>query len=143
MLKMLVDTCVWLDMAKTPSQSKNLEILSTLRAEGELDVIVPQVVLDEFLRNRDRVIGEYVKSIATTLSRAKEIVIQQGGKRRTKTLDKLFDQANSQIRTPKDVAEEQPNRGTPASGGHCRDNRCNETPCFEACDPAQGAFSPR
>jgi PIN domain len=105
MLKMLVDTCVWLDMAKTPSQSKNLEILSTLRAEEEVDVIVPRIVLDEFLRNRDRVIGEHVKSITTTLSRVKEIVVQQGGKKRTKALDKLFDQANSQIRTPKDVAE--------------------------------------
>lgn len=105
MLKMLVDTCVWLDMAKTPSQSKNLEILSTLRAEKEVDVIVPRIVLDEFLRNRDRVIGEYVKSISTTLSRAKEIVVQQGGKRRIKALDKLFEQANSQIRTPKDIAE--------------------------------------
>jgi hypothetical protein len=61
MLKMLVDTCVWLDMAKTPSQSRSLEILSTLRAEEELDLVVPRIVLDEFLRNRDRVIGEYVK----------------------------------------------------------------------------------
>jgi PIN domain len=105
MLKMLVDTCVWLDMAKTPSQSKSVEILTTLRAEKALDVIVPKIVLDEFLRNRDRAIGEHVKSVATTLSRAKEIVVRQGGKRRTKALDKLFDQANSQIRTPKDVAE--------------------------------------
>lgn len=105
MLKMLVDTCVWLDMAKTPSQLKNLEILFTLRAEELVDVIVPRTVLDEFLRNRDRVIAEHVKSINTTLSRAKEIVVQQGGKKRTKRLDKLFDQANSHIRTPKDVAE--------------------------------------
>jgi PIN domain len=95
MLKMLVDTCVWLDMAKTPSQSKNLEILFNLRAEELIDIIVPEIVLDEFLRNKDRVINDYVKSVATTLSRAKEIVVQQGGKKRTKALDKLFDQANS------------------------------------------------
>ena len=105
MLRMLVDTCVWLDMAKTPSQSKNIDILTSLRAEELVDIIVPQIVLDEFLRNRDRVIGEYAKSIATTLSRAKEIVVQQGSGKRTKALDKLFDKANSQIRTPKDVAE--------------------------------------
>jgi PIN domain len=105
MLRMLVDTCVWLDMAKTPSQSKNLDILTNLRAEELVDIIVPQIVLDEFLRNRDRVIAEYAKSITTTLSRAKEIVVQQGSEKRTKGLDKLFDQANSQIRTPTDVAE--------------------------------------
>jgi predicted nucleic acid-binding protein len=101
MLRMLVDTCVWLDMAKTPSQSKNLDILTNLRAEELVDIIVPQIVLDEFLRNRDRVIAEYAKSITTTLSRAKEIVVQQGSEKRTKALDKLFDQANSQIRTPR------------------------------------------
>jgi hypothetical protein len=71
MLRMLVDTCVWLDMAKTPSQSKNIDILSNLRAEELVDIIVPQIVLHEFLRNRDRVITEYAKSITTTLSRAK------------------------------------------------------------------------
>jgi hypothetical protein len=104
-LRMLVDTCVWLDMAKTPSQSKNIDILSTLRAEKLVDIIVPQIVLEEFLRNRDRVITEYAKSITTTLSRAKEIVVQQRKGRRSKVLDRLLDQANSQIRPPKDVAE--------------------------------------
>src|SRR5258708_35796095 len=105
MLRMLVDTCVWLDMAKTQSQSKNLDILMNLRAEELVDIIVPQIVLDEFLRNRDRVIGEYAKSITTTLSRAKEIVVQQGSEKRTKALDKLFERSNSQIRTPKYVAD--------------------------------------
>jgi hypothetical protein len=106
MLKMLVDTCVWLDMAKSPAQAKNLEILMNLRAEDDVNIIVPQIVLDEFQRNRDRVIAEHIKSINTTLSRAKEIVVQQGGKRRTKALESLFDKANSQIRTPKVVAEQ-------------------------------------
>ena len=41
MLRMLVDTCVWLDMAKTPSQSKNIDILTSLRAEELVDIIVP------------------------------------------------------------------------------------------------------
>jgi hypothetical protein len=100
MLLMLVDTCVWLDMAKTPAQSKNIDILTHLRTEQLVDVIVPQIVLDEFLRNRDRVIAEYAKSITTTLSRAKEIVAQQRKSRRSKVLDRLLDQANNQIRPP-------------------------------------------
>jgi hypothetical protein len=89
MLKMLVNTCVWLDMARSPTQAKNLEILMNLRAEEDVDIIVPQIVLDEFQRNRDRVIIEHIKSINTTLSRAKEMVVQQRGKRRTKALDNL------------------------------------------------------
>lgn len=105
MLKMLVDTCVWLDMAKTPSQSKNFDYLLNLRHDKLIDIIVPQIIVDEFMRNRDRVIAEYAKSIATTLSRAKEIVVQQGGKRRSRTLHRLFDDVESPIKTPKAVAE--------------------------------------
>lgn len=106
MLKMLVDTCVWLDMAKTPAQAKNIEILAGLRNESRIEIIVPQLVLDEFIKNRARVIEEYVKSITTTMSRAKEIVAQQRKGRRSKVLDRLLDQANSQIRTPRSVAED-------------------------------------
>lgn len=102
---MLVDTCVWLDMAKTPSQSKNFDFLLNLRHDKLINIIVPQVVLDEFMRNRDRMIVEYSKSITTTLSRAKEIVVQQGGKRRSRTLHRLFDDVESPIKTPKAVAE--------------------------------------
>jgi hypothetical protein len=69
MLRMLVDTCVWLDLAKTPSQSRNIEILQTLWADKVVDLIVPQTVIDEFSRNKARVIDEYAKSISTTLSR--------------------------------------------------------------------------
>jgi hypothetical protein len=106
MLKVLVDTCVWLDMAKASSQSKNITILLNLRVEKLIDFIVPRIVLEEFDRNRNRVIAEYAKSITTTLSRAREIVVQQGGRRRYKALYRLFDQADSPIKTPKAVAEE-------------------------------------
>lgn len=41
----------------------------------------------------------------TTLSRAKEIVVQQGGRRRSKTLWRLFDETDSPIKTPKTIAE--------------------------------------
>jgi hypothetical protein len=62
MLKILVDTCVWLDMAKTPAKSKSLGIFINLRAEKLIDIIVPEIVIDEFNRNRDRMIVEYAKS---------------------------------------------------------------------------------
>jgi hypothetical protein len=105
MLKLLVDTCVWLDMAKTPAQSKNLGILVHLRVEKLIDIIVPEIVVDEFNRNRDRMIAEYAKSVTTTLSRAKEIVIQQGGRKRSHALWRLFDAIDNPIKTPKSVAE--------------------------------------
>ncbi|WP_128941091.1 PIN domain-containing protein [Bradyrhizobium zhanjiangense] len=102
---MLVDTCVWLDLAKTPAQSKNLDILLTLRSEELIDFIVPQIILDEFARNRDRVIAEYAKSVTTTLSKAREIVVQQGARKRSKALWRLFDQADNPIHTPRAIAE--------------------------------------
>jgi PIN domain len=104
MLQMLVDTCVWLDLAKTPAQSRNLEIIESLRNQGAVGLIVPQTVIDEFARNKARVIDEYAKSISTTLSRAREIVVQQGNSRRVRKALSLFNDTDYKIKSPREVA---------------------------------------
>jgi hypothetical protein len=104
MLRMLVDTCVWLDLAKTPSQSRNIEILQALWADKVVELIVPQTVIDEFSRNKTRVIDEYAKSISTTLSRAREIVVQQGDQRRIRRALTLFNDAGYKIQSPRELA---------------------------------------
>jgi predicted nucleic acid-binding protein len=78
MLKILVDTCVWLDFAKDPKQADNLRILEELVKERAVELIVPHVVLDEFARNKVQVAEENAKSIASTLKRAKDIVLERG-----------------------------------------------------------------
>ena len=55
MFRMLIDTCVWLDLAKDPKQVPVLGVVEELVRLGMVALIVPRVVLDEFRRNRERV----------------------------------------------------------------------------------------
>jgi hypothetical protein len=54
-LKLLVNTAVWLDLAKDYRQQPVIAALEDLVAAGEIELIVPQVLLDEFARNKERV----------------------------------------------------------------------------------------
>ncbi len=77
-LKILVDTCVWLDMAKDYRHQPTLEALERLMEAGEVELILPSQVIDEFQRNRDRIIRDSGKSLSSTFKRAKEAVRQFG-----------------------------------------------------------------
>ena len=92
MHKLLVDTCVWLDLAKEPDSAKILDIIEELIRINELSLIVPQTVLDEFSRNKGRIIKESGKSLSGILKRAKEIVDKFGDRESKQTvLDRLDD----------------------------------------------------
>jgi hypothetical protein len=51
MFKMLIDTCVWLDLAKDPRQIPLLGVVEEMVKLGMVTLIVPRVVLDEFQRS--------------------------------------------------------------------------------------------
>ena len=48
MFRMLIDTCVWLDLAKDQKQAPVLGVLEEMVRLGMVMLIVPRVVLDEF-----------------------------------------------------------------------------------------------
>ena len=54
--KLLIDTSVWLDLAKDYRLSAVLTALEDLINAGTVELIMPKIVLDEFARNRDRVV---------------------------------------------------------------------------------------
>src|ERR1700730_12470727 len=63
-LKLLVDTSVWLDLAKDYRQQPVIAALEDLVAAGEIELIVPQVLLDEFARNKERVAIDATRSFS-------------------------------------------------------------------------------
>ncbi|GAB3788444.1 hypothetical protein GCM10028818_55010 [Spirosoma horti] len=83
MHKLLVDTCVWLDLAKDPEYEKTLDIVEELITINELSLIVPQIVIDEFSRNKERSIKESGKSLSGVIKRVKDAV-NKFGDRETK-----------------------------------------------------------
>jgi hypothetical protein len=104
MLSILVDTCVWLDLAKDAKQSRNLQIIEELVDAGVVELIVPQIILDEFRRNKARVIEDHGRGITSALNRAKDIVVQHGDRRRIRSAMRLLNDADYRIPGPKDVA---------------------------------------
>ncbi|MBF3882711.1 DUF4935 domain-containing protein [Burkholderia pseudomallei] len=57
-MRLVVDTCVWLDLAKDYREQPVIAALEDLIKSGEIELIVPQQVLDEFSRNKARVTDE-------------------------------------------------------------------------------------
>ena len=55
-LKILIDTCVWLDLVKDPRRRPVILALQELIEDDAIELIMPRIVLDEFERNKERVI---------------------------------------------------------------------------------------
>src|SRR6266851_6167856 len=78
----LIDTCVWLDVAKDYQQQAILAALEELIRQGDVALILPRTVIDEFARNKERVIEDGSRSLSSTLKRAKEAVEKFGDPRK-------------------------------------------------------------
>jgi len=77
-LNLVSDTSVWLDLAKNHRQIPLLEALitMTMTREGKVILTVPQIVIDEFERNRDRVMDGSRASLSSHFKRVKEAIMQ-------------------------------------------------------------------
>lgn len=70
MLSLLVDTSTWLDLAKLRGGLRWIVAMRVLIHQGEAELLVPALVLEEFDRNRARIEQSMTDSVA---SRFKEI----------------------------------------------------------------------
>lgn len=92
MFKILIDTCVWLDLAKDPKNLALVQALETLVKRGDVSLIVPRVVVDEFVRNKARVAKEGTQSLSSALRRVRDAVWRlDAPKRRAQLAKRLSD----------------------------------------------------
>jgi hypothetical protein len=77
-LKLLVDTCVWIDLAKDHHQHVFLRALDALLQEGKVAVMLPPLVHEEFERNKGNIVNTNRASLSSALKRAKELLDQHG-----------------------------------------------------------------
>ena len=82
MFKILIDTSVWLDLVKDYKQHAILSALEELIRTGDVELLLPRTVVDEFGRNKARVIEESCRSLSSTLKRVKEAVEKFGDPRK-------------------------------------------------------------
>ena len=92
MVKILIDTCVWLDIAKDHKQQAIISVLDELINDKTVELIMPQIIVDEFERNKDRIIEESKRSLSGVITRVKEIVDKLGDENdKQKVLNHLSD----------------------------------------------------
>ena len=84
MHKILIDTCVWLDLAKDPEQQALLSVIEELVKRQELVLIVPRIVLDEFDKNKEKIIKESSQSLSSVFKKVKEAVDKFGDPKKKK-----------------------------------------------------------
>jgi hypothetical protein len=90
MFRLLIDTSVWLDLAKDYREQPVISALEDLVAAGEIQLIVPQIVVDEFNRNKTRVVDEARRSLQSHFRLVREAVNRFGtDEYRTDTLKAL------------------------------------------------------
>jgi hypothetical protein len=81
--KILVDTCVWLDLAKDQKQgSAVLGVIEEMVRTHLVTLIVPRLVLNEFRNNRERIAKDSAKSLSTHFRLVKDAVNKIGGDER-------------------------------------------------------------
>src|SRR6266545_1055691 len=92
MFTLLFDTCVWLDLAKDHRQQALIDVLEELIKQGEASLALPRTVIDEFARNKRRLIDESHHSLSSALKRTKELIDKFGeGKGKRRLLEQLSD----------------------------------------------------
>jgi PIN domain len=74
----LIDTSVWLDVAKDYRQQTLLSALEELTKRGIVVLLVPDIVREEFARNKARIIEDSRRSLSSTMKRVREVVDRFG-----------------------------------------------------------------
>jgi hypothetical protein len=106
LFKMLIDTCVWLDLAKDYQRQGLLGVLEELVRQNRVLIILPRTVLDEFTRNRGRVTEESGRSLSGVLKRAKEAVNRLGDAKRKRIALELLNDVDYKIPSLGEAAQD-------------------------------------
>lgn len=105
-LKLLIDTSVWLDLTKDPRHLPLLDALFAMTEAGEVELILPQMVLDEFARNRDRVMASSRASLSSHFKRVKDAIVQFAPEDGQKEILKQLNEIGHRIATGGEAVNE-------------------------------------
>jgi hypothetical protein len=75
----LIDTSVWLDFAQDEKQTPLLSIVEEMVKDGEINLLVPSIVVTEFRKNSPRVAKSSAKSLTTHFQLVKDAVRRYEG----------------------------------------------------------------
>jgi len=96
-LRLLIDTSVWLDLTKDPRHLPLLDALFTMQEADEVALILPQIIIDEFARNRERVVASSRANLSSHFKRVKDTIIQFGPEERRDEILRHLSEMNHRI----------------------------------------------
>jgi hypothetical protein len=98
MFKLLIDTCVWLDIAKDTRQAPLLDVMDEMIRQRLISVLVPDLLLTEFRRNRARIAADSAKSMSSHFRLVKDAIGRIGGdEKRVKSVLSHLDDVSHKI----------------------------------------------
>lgn len=97
MFKILIDTCVWLDLAKDHENQPVLTVIEELIQRKELSLIVPETIIKEFNANKVRIVKESGQSLSSVFNRVKDVVDRLGDPKKKKAALELLTDVNHKI----------------------------------------------
>lgn len=98
MFNVMLDTCVWLDLAQDRKLKPLVLVLENMVQRNMLRLVVPELVVAEFKRNRSRVAQAAARSLRGHFQQVREALARQpGDTRRKKSLLKHLDDANHKV----------------------------------------------
>jgi hypothetical protein len=90
MFRLLIDTNIWVELAKDPHQFPLIWILEDLLRRKEIALILPRAVVDEFKRLRPETVRQITQRNAGALRSAKDFIVQYARPAEAKKLVKAL-----------------------------------------------------
>lgn len=88
-LRLLIDTSVWLDLAKRRNGQRWIVSLRLLVFQGQLELLVPTTVVEEYERNRPRVETAVTSAVLDRFRQLRADVHEFGGSERQRWLEEM------------------------------------------------------
>jgi hypothetical protein len=110
MLHLLIDTSVWLDLAKDHKKESLLSVVIAMIEKKELTLILPQIVVEEFHRNKTHVAKDGLKSMTSALKRASDAIHLVGDPKKKGVVYRQLNDAGLKISQMGDKALESINQ---------------------------------
>jgi hypothetical protein len=105
-VELLLDTCVWLDLAGNQGNEPLLSALESLCSQHAIHLFVPQLVRDEFARNKDRIVKESGRTLSGVLKRARAALWVYGAPRRRRRAIEVIDDVEHRLNGSTEIAED-------------------------------------
>lgn len=99
MTKILIDTCIWLELAKSNSGEKILNLIEEFIKEEEVILIVPEIIITEFDRNKERIVKNAGKSLSSSFSTVRDHILRNGEEENNRLILSQLDDFNHKIPT--------------------------------------------